>query len=345
MKDRTVRRAARLVWLYPRRWRQQFPDFVEVLTQEIAEHSPGVRRDVVRAAVVERLREGGIISKQPSGQARSGLALIYAALVLFAGLAMGMWSQLRTGLASQRVAAPPVLRASELLLTVGMLAVLVVLPFAIVLLATGVWRTRKDAGAVQRGPYWPFVRPALTFIGSLAVLTVAGWGADRSGWYSPAAVALPYRGPGHFATLWIRGIIAAITPAWVHPSLLARMPTGELVAALVAPLAALALARAVFRLIVRFPLRAPGRANVVLAVSAVGMMLVSVVASVRWLLNHPIREGATPVLARSDQLAPGHTGWVVVLLLAGLGTAALVGLRRVLTGQPDEPCSSFWAPA
>lgn len=340
MNDRAPRRASRLARLYPREWRAQFPDFEGLLAEELAEHPRGVRRDLVRAALVERLRDAGVIPKRPADGVRSGLALIYAALIPFTGLAMGMWSQLHTGLASYRTATAPVLRTSNLMLTVGTLAVLLVAPLAIVLVVADGRRNRSDGTTLGIVQCRPLVCPSLAFLGSLGVLTVAGWGADTSHWYSPAAAALPHQEAGRVATLWVRGVVATITPAWVHPTLFARMPSGELVAALVAPLAVLAAAGALFQLIVRFPLRWPSRANVVLAASACGMMFVSVVACGRWLLDHPGREGATALQARADQLAPGHTGWTVVTLLAVLAITALVGLRRVLKGQPEGPTRS-----
>jgi hypothetical protein len=231
------------------------------------------------------------------------------------------------------------LRTSDLVLTVGTVVILIALPITVVLAMTEARRIRKDRGAGSVA-YRPFVFLGLAFIGSIGVLTVVGWGADRSGWYSPAAVGLPHQGPVHLLTLWVRGIVAIITPAWIHPSLFARMPTGELVAAFLAPVAALAAAVAMFRLIVRLPLRAPGRAHVLLATGAFGMMLLSVVASVRWLLAHPGQQGATALQARNDQLAPGHTGWVVVFLLAVLAVTALVGMRRVLGNHPDQSTQS-----
>ncbi len=291
--------------------------------------------DIVRAAMVERLREAGVIPKRPADGLRTGLALIYAALLPFTGLAMGMWSELHTGLASYRAEAPPVLQASNLLLTVGTMAVLVALPLAIVLVVADGRRNGTERSTMGMTKCRHLVRPSLAFLGSLGVLAATGWGADRSHWYSPAAAALPGRGLGHVATLWVRGVVATITPAWIHPTLLVRMPLGELVAVLVAPLAVLATAGALFRLIVRVPLRWPSRANVVLAAGAFGMMFVSVLACGRWLLDHPGREGATALQARADQLAPGHTGWTVVILLAVLAIVALVGLRRVLKGQPE----------
>ena len=329
-------RAARLVRLYPREWRQRFPDFEEVLAGEFVENRRGVYCDVVRTAFAERLRDVGVIPKRPVDGARSGLALIYAALVPFAGLALGMWSQLHTGLASLGPATPPVLRASNLSLFIGTLVVLVALPIAILLFAADVPSVRNGTGK-RVASYRLVVRPSLAFVGALAVLTVAGWSADRSGWYSPAAAALPHHGPGLLATLWVRGIIAIISPAWIHPTLFQKMPTGELAAALLAPVAALTGAAALFRLITRLPLRTPRLASVLLAATTFGMMFVSVVACGRWLLDHPTREDATTLEPHADQLAPGHTGWVVVLMLAALTVVALVGLLRVLRAQPEDP--------
>lgn len=337
MNGRTARRASRLCRLYPRRWREQFPDFEGALAEELLEHPRGVLRDVLRAAVAERLREFGIIPRKPADGARSGLALIYAALFPFTGLAMGMWSQLHTGLEADGGATAPVLRTSNLLLTVGTVAILVALPLAVALLAVDGRRIRGDRGEVSMTRPRQLVRPSLAFLGSLGALTAVGWGADRSGWYSPAAAALPHQGLGHVATFWVRGIVAVITPAWMHPTLFARMPSGELAACLIAPVAALVATVALFRLIVSLPLRGPGRGYVVLAATAFGMMFVSVVACGRWLLDHPGREGATALQAHGDQLAPGHTGWVVLITLAVLAIIAVVGLRRVLRDRPEKP--------
>ena len=337
MSARSARRAARLVRLYPRQWREQFPDFEEILAAELLENPRGVARNVVRTAASERLREFGVIPKRPGDRARSGLALTYAALVPFAGLAVGMWSQLHTGLASDKEVLPPVLGASNLMLTIGALALLVGLPLAIALLLAEAARNHWDNGKKVLAHCRPLAGPSLAFVGSFGTLAVAGWGADRSGWYSPAAAALPHHGAAYLATLWVRGVTATITPAWIHPNLFARMPTGEIVAALLAPVAAFAASSSLFRLILRVPIAVPRRASLALAAAAVGMMFVSVVACGRWFVNHPTAEGTPSWQARSDQLAPGHTGWVVVAVLAALTITALVGIHRLAGSEPDEP--------
>lgn len=334
MDDRSLRRASRLSRLYPRPWRDRFPDFVHLLADELSKHRRGARRDLLRSALEERLRACGIVPTGPADRARSGLALLYAALVPFVGLAMGMWSQLHAGIASSGGWTAPALRGSDVLLVVGLLVALAVLPIAIVVLVVRAWRARNEDGGASLASHRRFLRPVLASGGSLALLTVVGRLADGSGWYSPAAAALPQRGLGHPLTLWLRGIIAAITPAWVHPRLFAQMPSGELVAAAVAPAAVMVLTASLFRLIVRLPLSAPGRASVVLAAGASGTMVLSVVATGRWLFDHPRPQGGSLILMRSDQLAPGHTGWVVASILVSLAVVALVGLWRVLGASP-----------
>ena len=330
MRAEPARRAALLARLYPRQWRESYPDFVDLLAVELAEHPRGVVRDVAQAAAVERLQGAGVLARGPRDRARSGLGLLYAALVPFVGLGLGMWSQLHTGLAGAGTAAPPVLRAADLMLEVGTLAALAFLPVGVGL---SLARARRLDGRTGR----PWVRPAAVLACAVAALSMTGWAADRSRWFSPAALGLPAWGPGHALTLWIRALVAPITPAWIHPGIFGRMPAGELAAALLAPLLGFVAAAALLRTIMMLPLHAPGRAEVVAGVGAVAMMLLAAAASVRWLLSHPARQGATALLARRDQLAPGHTGWAVVALLAAMAATALVGTRRMFRGRAISP--------
>ncbi|HTZ07687.1 MAG TPA: hypothetical protein VMB72_01365 [Acidimicrobiales bacterium] len=333
MSERARRRAQRLARLYPRPWRARFPDFVETLAAELDEGTRGVGRDVARAALAERLRHAGALPAGSADGARSGLALVYAALVPFAVLATGMWSQLRTGIAGRGPAVPAVLRGADLVLAASAVVATVVLPVGVVV---GALR-RRSRGTAEGAAPTPALRPALVSVASLVVLSATGWSADRSGWYSPAAAALPRTGPAHLLTLWVRGGVAAITPAWVHPDLVARMPAGELLAAAVAPVALVGGAGGVLRLLARLPARAPRRADTVLGLVTAGTMLAAVAASARWLAAHPTRQGATARLARTDQLAPGHAGWVTVAVLGALAVIAVVGVRRVLRAGPDRP--------
>ncbi len=333
MNDLFDRRASRLALLYPRVWRKRYPDFVEVLALELADHPWKARRNVICSAGVERLRSSGLLPTGPADRARSGLALTYAVLIPFAGLAIGMWSQLHTGLVAQGRDALPVLRAADLLLAIGTLIAVASFVIAIAVISGRVLWSKHDLGASSGSRVSQLVRPTFAFVGSVAALTLAGWAADRSGWYSPAAVALPDRGPVHLVTLWVRGVISTMTPAWIHPSLFGRMPTGELLATFLTPIATIVAGAALMRMIMRLPVSRPRRVDAALAIGTAATMLLVLASCVRWLLAHPTQQGPTPLLTRADQLAPGHTGWGVVILLGGLAFAAVVGAARVIQGR------------
>ena len=127
----------------------------------------------------------------------------------------------------------------------------------------------------------------------------------------------------------------------MDPSQLVRPHAGrQLAAAFIAPVAGIAAAGALLRIISALPLRAPGRLDVTLAVVTGAVMLLSVTAAVRWILTDPTPQGATAVLTRTDQLAPGHTAWGVVIVLLALAATVLVGMRRVLRGRRRPPFDS-----
>lgn len=336
MSDRTGRRAARIARLYPRQWRRQYPDFVEALTAELAEHRRGVRADALRGATIERLRAAGLLPAGSADRARSGLALVYAPLLPFVGLSAGMWSQLRTATTGAG-SAVPVLGGDDLLLAVGTTLALVSLAVGVLLVAAQARRRRVDT--VKESTCGRLVAPALALTAALAALTGGGWAADRSGWYSPAAAGLPNGGVGHLLTLWIRGMIAAVTPAWIHPSLFGHMPTGDLIATLVAPLAASAAGVALLRLIVRLPVPPPGRSQLAVAATSVGAMFLSAGATARWLLARPHQESPTHLLVAPGQLAPGHTPWAVAVVLGALALIAAIGIRRLRHGGQKPPDS------
>ena len=258
---------------------------------------------------------------------RSAMALVYLSLTVFVGLAIGMWSQLRTGVQVATVTGRPVPAAvgiSEAVLSitalVGLLLFLVVVGRGVVALA----RSARSGGGRHRAP-------TLVLGSSLVALSAVGWAADDTSWYTPAGAALPGRGPLHVGTWWIRGLVAPITPAWVHPTLFWRMPGGELAAVLVAPVACIAAAAALLRTVRRSP-RPPGRGawDAAFAYAIVTAMAAFVVAAVRWIAAHPTREGSTSWVRRADPLAPGHTAMVVVGMLVVLTVIAFIGARRVV---------------
>ncbi len=309
-------RAARLARLYPRAWRARFPDFEAMLAAELAEGGRGATRGVLTGALGERLRSVGVIPAVPR---RTGLALVYAAVLPFTALTFGLWSQLHTGLAGRHGPASPVFGFTAVVLAVAGVGMALLVPAGLVLLVVRQVRDR------DRRPL-P-VRPALILAGSLVALTLAGWAADRSGWYSPAAHALPAGGAAHVATLWVRAVVAAITPAWVHPSLFARMPAGQVAAAFIGPAGALVAAGAIFGLVSGLPGVGRGRSEFVAGTVPVLAMVTTVAGAVRWAMTHP----AAP---ESATLSASHTGGAVVAVLVLLAGTALLGLRRVPRRAP-----------
>jgi hypothetical protein len=330
----TDRSAAWLARLYPAQWRRDFPDFVEVLTEELPGRPLRVVADVVVSSTVERFRSAGMLPTRPADRSRAGLAVVAAALLPFAALSMGMWSQLHTGLAAQGPGAPASLKWTVAILAVAMAVGLATASAGVVAFALRCLWSRPSLPRAA-APNSSTVRPAVAFCVSIGALSLTGWLADRSGWYSPAAAGLPHHGAAQLPTLWIRGIVATITPAWVHPTVFGQMPPGDLLATLAAPIATLVATASLVRLVRRLPAAPSRRVEEGFAIGAVGTMTLAVGACTRWLLTHPGRQGALPRLANHDPLAPGHTGWLVVMALAMLTALAAIGLRWVLErGSP-----------
>jgi len=321
--------AACLARLYPASWRQAFPDFIDVLSAELPERPLRVVADVVVSSTVERFRSMGVVPTRPADRGRTGLAVVVAALLPFAALSIGMWSQLHTGLARQGRSAPVSLRWAVDILAGALAVGLVTATLGMMAFALG--RLRRRPGQVGGAdPRSSIARPAGAFLLSIGALSLTGWLADRSGWYSPAAAGLPQHGAAQLPTLWIRGIVATISPAWVHPSILVRLPLGDLTAMLAGPILTMVATASLVQVVRRLPASRSRRVDEGLAIGAVGAMALAVGACSRWLLSHPGRQGVLPHLARTDPLAPGHTGWLVVIALVALTAVAALGMRWVL---------------
>ncbi len=224
------------------------------------------------------------------------------------------------------------MRSTQQLLAAGTTLAVAALLGAVIMVA--VRALRRHAGDGVRARCASLAAPLATLALSVGTLTAVGWMADRSGWYSPAAAALPSGGLGGALTLWARGIVAAVTPAWVHPGLFGQMPAGEIAAAVAAPVAAVAASAAVLRLSIRLPAWLPRRRHAVIAVATVGAMFLSAAATARWLLSAPHLAGTISSAADASRLSPGHTPWAVIVALVALTALAAVGARRVLQGRP-----------
>lgn len=327
LMDQVERRVCRLVRLYPRSWRQRYgEEMTAVLIEQIAESGSSLRlrADVVREAGHERLRDVGLRlgGSDPVDRDRAGTAMVYSCLIVFVGLACGMVSQLRTGLTETQASGgstPDLVRLCGELLSGLLVLALVVCCLAAAGGAIGVIR------AVRTTPTKRLLGPGLLFVGGLGTLSVVGWTADRAHWFTPAGAALPHGGGAKLATLWIRGLVAPITPAWVHPSLFAHMPAGELIAVLLAPLGGLALAFGLAGLALRLPGSSTGpRSRVVMARGVVAVMAVYVIVCSRWLAAP-----TGPGTGHADLLAPGHTAVGVLIVLVLLTVLAAVGAHSM----------------
>jgi hypothetical protein len=321
--DQVERRVRRLVCLYPRSWRQRYgEEMTAVLNEQMAESGSSLRlrADVVREAGHERLRDVGLRlgGSDPADRVRAGTALVYSCLVVFVGLACGLVSQLRTGLTETRASgglAPVVVRLCSELLSGLLVLALVVCCLAAARGSIGVIR------AVRTTQTKGLLGPGLLFVGGLGTLSIVGWTADRAHWFTPAGAALPHGGGAELATLWIRGVVAPITPAWVHPLLFGHMPAGELIAVLLAPLGCLAMAFGLARLALRLPDSSTAQSSrVAMARGVVTVMAVFVIVCIRWLAAQT-RPGA----GHADFLVPGHTAVGVLMVLGALTALAAVG--------------------
>ena len=134
--DTAGRRAARLVRLYPRSWRERHEqEFVELLREEMLErgrYAPSAL-DVVRGAWMARLAAAGIGVAGPCRTSPGSAALATAgcAVALFLASGMAMWSQLTIGWQWASPAGPAVAASIEVM----SLALLALAPLALLALA------------------------------------------------------------------------------------------------------------------------------------------------------------------------------------------------------------------
>jgi hypothetical protein len=287
------------------------------------------RADIVRTGCGERVSAAG------------RLPLTYTWIVVAAVLSAAIWSQLsaasRSAVGSHR--------ALPSSLSVVATTTRVIGPVVICLLALVGGRVLLSAWfATRSGSGGRAAALLASLVAVFSVLTVTGWWADHTGWYTPVGTSLPAHGVAHLATLWLRGAVSAITPAWIHPELFARMPSGEAVAAWTAVPMVIAGSLVAARLVaLSTPTRLMARLDVVTGSASVLTLSAFTAAAAGWVVRTGTADRATTAAWRGTVLAPGHAGIALVVALAVFSALAWFSLRHS-AAQAGRWCPPSSAP-
>jgi hypothetical protein len=294
-------RAARLVRLYPRTWRDRYgAELTELLIADIAERPRCRRRtaDLVRAATVERLAAAGLAAGTANSPQRALLA-VGAATIGFLALASSLWAQLLGG--SLALSGPEDTAArlgtSVLTLTAGFFAVLILLAAAP--LSPVLARAVRRQGAAVR-------RPAALVVAGIAILAVGG---HRFAGQWPALGAHPGLTTRVGGYSWAETL--GISTYWVHPHRLLALPAGELIWMAVSPVSLLIVFAGLVTLVrrVSVPARLLRYEARLATVAAIGMAP-ALAAATAWVV--------------SSQRAPNamlRAGTLDLFLIAGMAVA------------------------
>ena len=138
-------------------------EFAELLTAHIADEPRSARRtlNIVREGLGARWGDALGTGASDLGRdgSRSAMALLYLSLTVFVGLAIGMWSQLRTGVQVATITGRPVPAAvgiSEAVLSITALAGLLLF---LVVVGRGVVALARSARGGRRAPPGPGAHP------------------------------------------------------------------------------------------------------------------------------------------------------------------------------------------
>lgn len=316
---------ARLVRAYPSRWRRRWGDELVDLLQTMADDGTlgaRVSADVILAGAGERVVEA------------MEMPLAYVALVLAAVMCVSVWSQLSTATTTAAARGRALPGPSEVVALIARglgPAVGLLLAALSIRVGVSVWRAWR-ARWLRR-----VVAPLGGVVLVAGVLTFAGWASDRSRWYTPAGAALPAHGAPHLATLWLRGAVATVTPAWIHPEMFWRMPAGEVLAALAAGPAVVLGAVALAQVIRRAPATTGDRrVDRALGFGVVALLASFTSVAVIWVSVSWSAPGRSRAVWPNNVMAPGHTGAAVVAVLAMLTAIAGWSMQqsRHLRGSP-----------
>ncbi len=305
---RTVRRAKRLLRVYPAAWRARYGDeFVELLVADIEERPASWRRivDLATNAGLARLRWAGVVGglPQPVDQVRISLGALWAATAIFFLFGAMMWSQVVIGWRWE----PP--NGSAVALAMVLMSAVAVLATVLAALAAGpfVWALMRSAKERRgRGVLGSF---GLAGVG--VVILVAGSRHFENSWPGTGGHAWAYQRlvpAGVSAFVW--AATRGVTSYWLHPSALRSFPTIE-VAWMVVSLVAIAcvvigLTKTIRRLEVS---PAVWRYEALVARAAGGVMLAFLAGAASWVL------AANP---------PGPTGIYRVGTIDAIGLVVMV---------------------
>lgn len=325
---RQRRRLPIAVYAYPPRWRRAHgADLAELLDSMAEDGALSLRdsADVVRAGCRERLSATG------------RLPLTYAWIVLATVLSAAIWSQLsaasRTAVGSGRALPSTIWVVAATTKVIGPVLVVLLVLMGARLVLSGWTAVRTGAG-----------RRAAALVAMLCAafgaLTMTGWWAGRSGWYTPAGASLPAHGLPHLVTLWVRGAVSAITPAWIHPGLFSTMPLGEAIAAWTAVPAVIVVALVAARLVALTPPdRRLLRLDVAVGAATVLTLSTFTAAAASWVVHIGTPGRATTDAWRGTVIAPGHTGIALVAALAAFSVLAWISLRYSATRARELPAA------
>lgn len=245
-------RAARLLRLYPRRWRERYgEEFSELLASEITERPREMRRtaDVVRGGVVARLTYLGLggCSLVPDEQVRASFAALSCCGGVFVLFGAVLWSQLVIGWQwsepnTTSTAAAMVVTSTA---TFGLLAVALVAAAPVV--CTLARRLVHPSGEGLLAP------TVLVVVSSVCLF----FGARHfgNGWPGTGGHHWAHQGivPAGFAAFaWASTL--SVSSYWAHPPALLHFPPSELAWMAVSPVGVVMMLVGLSKVLHRLPL-------------------------------------------------------------------------------------------
>lgn len=313
----SVERAEWLLRWYPRGWRERYgEEFAELLIADLDERPHCRRRtaDVATHGLASRLAFAGL-GDSPLGRPQAALATVAVAMIIFAGCAVSLWSQLMVGWRwsppDSAAVTTGVVVMSVAALYLTLIAALAAAPVVAALLR-----------AVRRGDGRPYVVPTVMMVAGAAVLGLGGHHL-LSAW--PGNGGHPWRFqrlvPGSLASFgWSETL--GISAFWAHPADLLALPTAELAWMMISPVVAIATVAGAVQLVRRASLSSAVLAyEARLARAAAAGMLPCLAAAGWWVVSS--RAGSP------DVFRAGSLDLFLIAAMAGSVVVADAAMQRV----------------